>query len=84
MCRRDDLKPGAVVVDRPTRKLYEVSVAADRATRLIDVASPIDQPRMQEFLTVNAVQRLELVRAAPSVEDTASVEEFGGLGTAPE
>lgn len=80
MCRHADLKPGAVLSDRTTRKLYEVVDAQPRTTKLVDVASPVDDPRGVEFLTVNAISRLELVRPAPSFDGIASPEEFGPLG----
>lgn len=83
MCKHNELQPGAVMVDTTTKRLYEVSVFTGRTTRLIDVASPIDDPFGVEFLTSSAVKRLELVRQAPCVDDVASVLEFGGMGTAP-
>jgi hypothetical protein len=76
-CRKDELQPGAYMKDTTTYKLYEVAGEPGRETKLIDVASPIDDPTTVEFLTVNALKRLELVQPAPSLEGVASVEEWG-------
>lgn len=84
MIRSSDLAPWAYVQDTTCGKLYEVGTQygalTQRAVRLIDVNSPIEHPRVTNMLLSNALKRLELVRAAPNVNDIASVAEFGPLG----
>jgi len=64
--------------------MYEVvnqyGALMQRAVRLIDVASDDDQPRVTNMLLVNALKRLELVRAAPCVDDIATAQEWGEAG----
>ncbi len=83
-CKRAELEPGAYLSDPTTSRLFEVRDADPRTVHLIDVRSPIDDPTVVGMLTENAVRRLELVRAAPCLDDTASAEEFGAMGMAPE
>ena len=78
--RSDELRPGAYLADPKTTRLYEVQHATKRQVQLIDVRSPIDDPTTIGMLTANAIRMLELVRPAPSVENIASVEEWGPLG----
>jgi hypothetical protein len=84
MCRSSDLSPWAYVQDTTNGKLYEVGTQygalTQRAVKLIDVSSDIDQPKTTDMLLANALKRLELVRPAPCVSDLASIEEFGPLG----
>jgi hypothetical protein len=84
MCRSSDLEPWAYVQDTTNGKLYEVSkqygALTQRAVKLIDVSSDVDQPKTTDMLLANALKRLELVRPAPNVADLASIEEFGPLG----
>lgn len=80
MClRREELAPGAYVADPTTNGLYEVGLTVQNVVKLIDVKSPIDDPHLMSLLLPAALKRLELVRAAPHVDETASIEEWGGL-----
>jgi hypothetical protein len=87
MCRSSDLEPWAYVQDTTNGKLYEVSdqygALMQRAVRLIDVSSDIDQPKTTNMLLVNALKRLELVRAAPNADDIATAQEWGSQGVGP-
>lgn len=84
MVRSSDLSPWAFVHDTTTDKLYEVrrlyGAIAQRSVELIDVASDEDHPRMTSMLLVNALKRLELVRAAPNADSIATVAEWGRAG----
>ena len=51
-----------------------------RAVKLIDVSTDVDQPKVTNMLLVNALKRLELVRAAPCLDDLATVDEWGEAG----
>jgi hypothetical protein len=84
MCKPAELEPGAYVSDPSTSRLFEVQDADKRQVHLIDVRSPIDDPTVIGMLTDNALRRLELVRPAPCLADTASEAGYGAMGTAPE
>jgi hypothetical protein len=74
------LKPGAYLLDPSTREFYEVATVDERTTCLIDARSPVDDPALKSWLTVNVLKRLELVGHAANPDDVASVAEFGPLG----
>ena len=80
MCHKDDLRPGAYFSDHTTRKLYELTAQVNNVVKLNDAGAPLDKPRVTSLQVGQALQRLELVRAAPNIEDIASVVEFGPLG----
>jgi hypothetical protein len=84
MCRSSDLEPWAYVQDTTNGKLYEVGcqygALMQRAVKLIDVSTDVDQPKVTNMLLVNALKRLELVRAAPCLDDLATVDEWGEAG----
>jgi hypothetical protein len=84
MCRSSDLEPWAYVQDTTNGKLYEVGTQygalTQRAVKLIDVSSDVDQPKTTDMLLANALKRLRLVRAAPTLDGTASIEEWGPAG----
>jgi hypothetical protein len=77
---QEALKPGAYLLDPSTRQFYEVATVDERTTCLIDARSPVDEPELKSWLTVNVLKRLELFRHAPNLDDVASVAEFGPLG----
>jgi len=83
MCSRNELQPGAYVADTQTKELYEVEAQINNMVRLIDVRSPVDDPtRRSVAMSATNLKRFELVRHARSLEEFASVEEYGPLSMA--
>ena len=80
MCRREELQPGAYFSDSTTRKLYELQYQVNNVVKLADAGRPIDDPAITSLLVPQALKRLELVRAAPCLDDLATVDEWGEAG----
>ena len=80
MCHKDDLQPGAYFSDATTRKLYELQYQVNNVVKLADAARPVDDPSITSLLVPQALKRLELVRAAPCLDDVATAAEWGEAG----
>ena len=80
MCRREELQPGAYFSDKTTRKLYELHGQVNNVVKLADAGKPIDEPAITSLLVPQALKRLELVRAAPCLDDLATADEWGEAG----